>query len=80
MGLVWHAASYLIVNVFLWAIWLIIGLSDRPAVAGPLAHLGDAGVGHRPGLPRLRLLYRPRGESRREDQIQKEMERLRNQK
>ena len=33
--------------------------AHRRGHPGPLAHLGDPGMGHRPGLPRLRVLHRP---------------------
>ncbi len=78
MGLAWHAASYLIVNVFLWAIWLIIGLSSDEWYPWPVWATLGWGIGL--AFHAFGYYTGTRGEARREDQIQKEMERLRNQK
>ncbi len=77
-GLLWHLASFAIVNLFLWGIWLVIGLSTNGAwYPWPIWVTLAWGMGF--AFHAVGYMTGARGESRREEQIQREMERMRSQ-
>jgi hypothetical protein len=76
-GLIWHLASYFIINLFLWGIWLIVGLSSDAWYPWPVWVTLGWGIGI--AFHVVGYVSGVRGESRREEQIQREMERMRQQ-
>ncbi len=78
--LVGHVASYLIVNAFLWGIWLIIALSsDQFAWQGVWPIWVTLGWGIGLAFHIFNYSSGLNSESQREEQVQKEMDKLRGQ-
>ncbi len=74
----WHAATYLIINVFMWAIWLVTALTSQPhdwQWVWPIWITLGWGVGL--AFNFFGYLSGRSSESRHEELVEREMERMR---
>jgi hypothetical protein len=78
--LVGHVSSYIIVNLFLWGLWLIIALTSDPfSWQGIWPIWVTLGWGIGLAFHVFNYVSGLNNESQREDQVQKEMDKLRGQ-
>lgn len=81
MALIGHATSYLIINLFLWGLWLVLALTSDPhdwSGIWPIWVTLGWGIGL--AFHAFNYFTGVGSESKREEQVQREMEKMRGQK